>query len=487
MVKGKTNKLLYTFLVLDDDTGFLQFVKGTLKKEGYNVLTAQTAEEAFLILDSSFVDVIFCDYQLISTPNTKPGINGLEFLKIVKPKYKDIPFIMVTGHGTVEAAVDAMKSGAFDFITKPVENNHLILVAQKTIDHIKLTRELNSLRSEVASKYEFSEIIGSSQKMQQLFQVMRQVAKSDATVLIHGESGTGKELVARALHYNSSRARQPFLAINCNAIPETLLEAELFGYVKGAFTGAIRSKKGYFLESQGGTIFLDEIGDVSHSLQTKLLRVLQEREIRPVGGDESDIRKIDIRVITASHQDLKQAITEHKFREDLYSRLGVITVEIPPLRDRKTDIPLISANFIRKYFERTKIDVKTLTPQALEALLSFDWPGNVRQLENVLERAIVLGQSNKIETTDLPEEVLQNFSPINSDFLASKFSPNQTDNLKNANGTLKEIVQTQIDRIEKEIIIKVLKSTKDNKAQTAKKLGISRASLYNKIKHHNLD
>ncbi len=465
----------YTILVIDDDSSFLRFVKDSLEREKYRTILSTSAEDALKILDLSFVDIIICDYQLSTHNESETNLNGLEFMQLIKPRYREIPFLMISGHGTIEAAVDAMKSGAFDFITKPIENDQLLITVRKAIRNLELTRELNALRSEVAAKYEFKEIIGQSPKMKRMFDIMRQVIKSDTTVLIQGDSGTGKELVARALHYNSNRKNYPFIAINCSAIPETLLEAELFGYVKGAFTGAVRSKKGYFWECHGGTLFLDEIAELSMSLQAKLLRVLQEREIRPVGGDESDIHKIDVRVISATNKPLKTLNNNREFREDLYYRLAVITVEIPPLRERRSDIPLISAIFLKKYADRTKNPQKTLSPHALDALVAYNFPGNVRQLENILERAIVLGHTNTIEVEDLPEELLADYIPKSTQMGQQRFI-----------GSLKDIVNKQTAEIERDAILHVLKETNNNKQLAATRLGISRASLYNKLKQHNI-
>ena len=454
--------MAYRILVIDDEINMLNLLKRILSKEGYEVTTCPTAEEALEELGRKVYDLIVADLVL-------PGIDGIELLKLVKKDWPNLPFILITAFASVESAVEAMKMGAYDYIAKPFQTEEIKITIKKAIEQQELSSELKRLRSEVRGQYRFQNIIGHSKKMLSLFNLITKVSDSMSTILLQGESGTGKELFAKAIHYNSSRRDKPCVAVECSVLPETLLESELFGHTKGAFTGAIRAKKGLFEEANGGTIFLDEIGDISLAMQSKLLRVLQEREIRPVGSNE--IIKIDVRIIAATNTELKEAVKEKTFREDLYYRIAVIPISIPPLRERKEDIPLLVNHFIEKYCQINKEKIKSISPQALSLLTDYSWPGNVRELENVIERAVLICEAEEISVNCLPLEIqIPQSTLINS-------QPGS--NLKDKLAKAKEEIELQALKL-------ALKKYRGNKSLAAKELGISRGSLYNKIKEYNL-
>lgn len=452
--------MAYRILVIDDEENMLELYSRILGKEGYKVTTALTAEEALDLFRSKVFDLIIADLAL-------PGMNGVELLKKVKEEDPDIPYILITAYGTVESAVEAMKLGAFDYIPKPFQTEELKIVIKKALKEYQLAQELKRLRSEVKERYSFGNIVGRSKKMLAIFDLVGRVAASNSTVLIQGESGTGKELIARAIHYNSLRKDKPFVAIDCSILPETLLESELFGHVRGAFTGAMKAKKGLFEEANGGTIFLDEIGNISLPIQAKLLRVLQEREIKPLGSTETI--KVDVRIIAATNTDLKELVASGAFREDLYYRIAVIPIVLPPLRERKEDIPLLVDCFLEKFSKENNKPLKRITPKALALLTEYDWPGNVRELENIIERAVLVSDSEEIDESCFPSEIRR-----------------LGDESVSLNISLKGEVNKVKGSVEIEAIKKALALCGGNKTLAAKKLGISRSSLYNKLKEYGI-
>jgi DNA-binding NtrC family response regulator len=387
-----------SLLIVDDEPDILLVMSANLKKEGYEVDTAEDGVEALKKVEARDYDAIIVDHQM-------PRLTGMAFLERLRDGdtpaagQRDIPVIVVTAYGTIEMAVKAMKDGAYSYLTKPIEYDDLSRQVKNAVERRRLSREIETLRHEVEEKYQFGNILGKNPRMQEIFQVVRTVAETDATVLIQGESGTGKELIARAIHYNSRRKDRPFVVVSCSALPETLLESELFGHEKGAFTGAIRQRIGRFEHADGGTIFLDEIGEMTMPVQLKLLRVLQEREVERVGGNETI--KVDVRVIAATHKDLFRAIRERTFREDLFYRLNVVPVKLPPLRERLDDVPLLASHFVKKYCDRNKKELMSFSPQALSALARYSFPGNVRELENIIERAVIMEKGDTIRRIDL--------------------------------------------------------------------------------------
>jgi len=380
-------------LVVDDDASLRRIVEYNLAEEGHAVATAASGEEALRALERSRFDLVVTDIKM-------PGMDGMELLRRVKTASPGTEVIVITAFGTIEMAVEAMKAGAFEYITKPFNRDELKLAARKALKLRHLEVENVRLRREVARKYGFENIVGDSPAMQRVFRLVEKVADTGAPVLITGESGTGKELVARAVHYRSSRAEQPFVAVNCAAIPRDLLESELFGHVKGAFTGAIRDRSGKFEEANCGTLFLDEVGELPFDLQAKILRALQQMEITPVGSNQ--IITVDVRIVAASNRDLEEGTREGRFREDLYYRLAVVPIHLPSLRERPEDIPLLVAHFLKTLAPGGGVTIAT---EALEALKRHPWKGNVRELENTIERLLILRESDVIRVTDLPEKI----------------------------------------------------------------------------------
>ena len=383
-------------LVVDDERGQAEILKAILEREGYNISLAFDGKGALAAFLRSSLSLVLTDLKM-------PDMSGLELMDLILRTSPGTPIIIMTAHGTIDSAVEAIKKGGYDYLTKPLETDRLLLTIERGLERAKLLRENISLREELEERFKIDNIIGSHGKMQEIFKVIKKVAPTNSTVLILGESGTGKEMVARAIHYNSARKGRPFRAINCAAIPDTLLESELFGYEKGAFTGATGRKEGLLELTNGGTLFLDEIGELGMNMQAKLLRFLQEREIRRLGGKEEI--KVDVRIIAATNRDLSEAIKERRFREDLYYRLNVISIFLPSLRERKTDIPELVEFFLKKVNAREGRKVKSITPDALSAIMQFSWPGNVRQLESVIERAVILCEGDEIKKDDLPLEV----------------------------------------------------------------------------------
>jgi DNA-binding NtrC family response regulator len=442
-------------LVADDEPNMLDLFKKVLGKEGYQVVAASSGEEAVQKLDTERFDLLISDLKM-------PGLSGFDLLKKAKSVNPTMPCILLTAYGTIDSAVAAMKEGAYDYLTKPVNNDEITLTVKKALDLHRLTREVEQLREKVGVESALGNIIGRSKPMRDLFRLIERVAGSNTTILIYGESGTGKELVARAIHQQSPRRTRPFVAIDCGALPETLLESELFGHVRGSFTGAVSNKKGLFEEADGGTLLLDEIGDTTPAFQSKLLRVLQENEIRPVGGNKT--LKVDVRVIAATNKDLKKSVERKSFREDLYYRLAVVPIIIPPLRQRREDIPLLADHFIRKYCERNGFEPKLILPKTLKLLIESPWPGNVRELENVIERAVLMSPGPEISADAL-------------------FMEPMVDQPEDA---LPEAIRMATETVEKEKIAEATRQAKGNRSLAAKLLGISRATLYNKLKRYNL-
>jgi two-component system response regulator PilR (NtrC family) len=384
-------------LIVDDEQSMLDFISLLLKEEGREIWTAASVEQARALLEEKEPDLVLCDIMM-------PDGNGLDLLKEIKENQAHTSVVMMTAYTSTRAAIEAMKLGAYDYISKPFDNEELKVVVQKALEKAELVDENVYLRRELERTYTFANIIGKSPKMQSIFGLIERVARTTSTVLIHGESGTGKELIARAIHFQSPRAERRFLSVNCGAMPETLLESELFGHERGAFTGAVKEKKGLFQEASGGTLFLDEIGETTTTMQVKLLRALQERKVRKVGGTREE--EVDVRIIAATNKNLEELIERGEFRDDLYYRINVIPITLPPLRQRREDIPLLVEHFIRKYSDQLSIDPKQISVEAMRLLEGYDWPGNVRELENLIERSLALSTGEALTSRDLPVHML---------------------------------------------------------------------------------
>ncbi len=382
-------------LIIDDDDSLRRVMEFTLQEAGYQVFSSVNGRSGIQLFFEHRPEVVITDIQM-------PDLSGYEVLKTIKQESPETMVIVVTAFGTVEKAVEAMKLGAYDYLTKPFGRDELRLAVEKALSFKGLREENSRLRAQLTQQTDFSRLVGNSDKMQHVFEIVRRVAPTEASVLITGESGTGKELIAQAIHHGSDRGKGPLVTVNCAAIPGDLLESELFGHVKGAFTGAIKDRKGKFELANGGTLFLDEVGDLPVELQPKLLRVLQEREVEPVG--EGIPRKVDVRVISATNQDLEEAISRGAFREDLYYRLAVIPVSLPPLRERKDDLPVLVKHFLGKYSPGTALEI---TEAAMQSLMKYRWPGNVRELENTIERMTILRRSEILDVADLPSKIRQ--------------------------------------------------------------------------------
>lgn len=449
--------MLPRVLVVDDEQNMLKLFQKVLAKEGYDVRTAATGTEALAMLREETFDLIISDLVM-------PVLGGMDLMKEVKTKHPDIPFIVITAYGTIGSAVEAMKAGAFDYLTKPFQKDDILLVVSKALKYCKLHHEVRRLREELKARDGINEIIGKSKAMEGVFKLIGKIADSQATVLIRGESGTGKELIARAIHNLSSRKDEPFVAVDCSVLPEYLLQSELFGHVKGAFTGAVKDKEGLFLSADGGTLLLDEIGTISPAVQLNLLRVLQEKEIKSVGRVAST--KVDVRVLAATNVDLEASMRDGTFRKDLYYRLAVVTVNLPPLRERIDDIVPLAHHFMRKYAKMYHKNLSDITPGAMRALMENPWPGNVRELENVMERAALLSAGPIIDEASLSFPVAGETHPRTK----KDFKP------------LKIATRALAQQEEREAIVAALRDSGGNKSRAAKLLGISRSSLYNKIR-----
>ncbi len=391
-------------LVVDDEAPIRDMIrKGLSQMGGYNVEVAQNGVEAIEKIEKDVFDLVLTDLKM-------PEMDGLELLKTIKGTRPEVMVILVTAYGSIETAVEAMKIGANDYITKPIDLNELLIHVSKAQKESLLLRENRLLRMEVRKKFEFNNIIGKSKKMQEIFSLIEKVAPGNSTVMIYGGSGTGKELVAKAIHYNSPRADRFFIPFNCGAIPETLVESELFGHTKGAFTGAVQAKKGLFEEANGGTLFLDEISTILPSVQVKLLRVLQEKEVMKVGSTERT--KIDVRMVAATNENLEENMKKGKFREDLFYRLHVFPIFLPDLKERKEDIPLLAYHFLDIYSKEAKKEIKGISKEAIKLLLEYHWPGNVRELENTIERAVIMTDQDYLSPNDFPRDLMEGISEM---------------------------------------------------------------------------
>jgi DNA-binding NtrC family response regulator len=437
-------------LVVDDEAAMRESLKDWLMEDGYEVDSAESGETALKMAAERNWDIVLLDLKM-------PGMDGIETLENIKEINPDTEVLMMTAYATVDTAVKAMKKGAFDYLVKPFDPDEVEIQIKKIVKHKELVVQNILLRKKLEEKYHYDEIIGKSDAMQEVFELIDRVAPTDSTVLITGESGTGKELIAQAIHGNSARCYMPFIAVSCGALPETLLESELFGYEKGAFSGAEHRKRGRFEMADKGTLFLDEIGDISLKTQVDLLRVLQQKEFSRLGSEE--VIKVDVRILAATNRDLKAAIREKRYREDLFYRLNVIAIHVPPLRQRKEDIPLLVSAFIEKYcLEMNKEEAK-IAPSALKLLMDYDWPGNVRELENIIERALVIGQGQKIEADDLP-------------FSRKDVTPAE--------------LPRSLKKMERVHIRRILKETNWNISKAARELDIDRQTLYNKIDKYGI-
>jgi two-component system response regulator HydG len=441
-------------LIVDDDTSMCELLVAGLAQHGFEASASASARGALSELDKSQFDVMVTDINM-------PDVNGLELCQRALEKQPDLPVIVLTAFGSLETAIQAIRAGAYDFITKPVDIDVVALAVERAARHRVLTREVHRLQRAVAESRRFEQLLGASPAMKSVYDLLERVADSESTVLVSGESGTGKELVARAVHRRSRRHLGPFIAINCAAVPEQLLESELFGHTKGAFTDARNSRPGLFVQASGGTVFLDEIGDMPLGIQPKLLRALQERTVRPVGGDHET--PIDVRVVAASNRDLESAIEERKFREDLFYRINVIHVELPPLRARGGDVLLLAQHFLDHFAAQSGKNVKSLSPEASERLSAYSWPGNVRELQNCLERAVALTRDEAIGLNDLPEKIK---SYRSSHVLVAATDPSEL---------------VPLEEVEKRYILRVLESVGGNKTLAAQVLGLDRKTLYRKL------
>jgi len=451
-------------LLIDDSPDIVASLSEYLNAEGYDVDTSPDGATGISMMEKQFYDIVLTDLKM-------PEISGMDVLNYLKENFPESICIILTGYGTIKNAVEAIKAGAFDYLTKPVKLEEVSISFRRAIEHRNLKRENMNLKSQLKRKYKFENIVGDNSKMHHVFETIEKVADSDSTILVLGESGTGKELIAKAIHYNSYRRENPFVPVNCAAIPDELLESELFGHEKGAFTHAIRTRIGRFELAHGGTLFLDEIGDMNPNLQSKLLRVLQERQFERIGGIKTI--KADIRVIAATHQDLKKAVQEKRFREDLYYRLNVIPIKIPPLRDHKSDIPLLVDHFLRQFTESKKKRIERITDEAMRQLMEYDWPGNVRELENIVERIVILSSHEVIGLHDLPEKIqtlTEATTPPTLEFTEEGIS-----------------LETAVNEFERQLILQALAKTGWVKNKAAQLLRLNRTTLIEKIKRQNID
>jgi len=447
-------------LVVDDDPSHLMMLRTLLSGWGYEIFEADDGSMAIERVKEQAFDLVLMDIRMLK-------VSGIEALGQIKAHNPAIPVIIMTAFSSVETAVETLKKGAYDYLTKPLDFEKLRLTIDRAMEHVQLKEENRILKESLGRQFDRHNIIGRSAAMVDLLETVAQVAVSEATVLITGESGTGKELIAGAIHFNSPRCEGPFVKINCSAITETLLESELFGHERGAFTGAERKKEGRFIQAHGGSLFLDEVSEMPLTMQVKLLRVIQERELTRVGGEK--ILTVDVRVVAATNKNLSEQVVEGAFREDLYYRLNVIELEIPPLRKRQEDIPLLAQHFIQHFAEKNRKQIKGFTPGAMDALIRYQWPGNVRELMNAVERGVVLSRSEYLDIDDLP-------------FIRS-LAQSQADPLQimeQANGGM------SLDAVEKATILKALKSADGNKSETARRLGITRKTLHKKLKMYGV-
>ncbi len=441
-----------TLLVADDDPGLRESLERTLTREGYRVVLASDGRAALERVQAGGVDLIVTDLKM-------PGLNGLELLRAAKAIMPDVDVILLTAFGTVEEAVKAMKDGAYDFLTKPFRREQLIKLIDKALERRDLIEQNRALKKQLEDLRAKGQMIGASPSWRRMLTLVEQTADSSATILIQGESGTGKELVARTIHERSARRNGPFIPVNCAALPETLLESELFGYEKGAFTGAAGRKEGRFELANGGTLFLDEVGDLSLVTQPKILRVLQEGEFERLGGTRT--LQVDVRIVAATNQDVAEMVKEKRFREDLYYRLNVITIRVPPLRERPEDIRVLAQHYLRVYGAKNGRKLEGFTGEAIDRLEAYAWPGNVRELENLIERSVLLARKDRIDAEDLPEEVMGVKRPPRDAIL--------------------ELIGTPLADIEQRLLDETLRITGGNKTQAAKLLGIDVRTVARKL------
>ena len=446
-------------LVVDDEASHRKMIEAVLSDEGYEIKQADDGQTAIDAVKKEFYDLVLMDIRM-------SAVGGIEALKQIKEISPAIPIIIMTAYASVDTAVNALKSGAYDYLTKPLDIDELKILVQKTLRYHQLEKENIYLKERLNDRFDFSNIIGRSPAMKKLFETTALVAPSEATVLIFGESGTGKELIANAIHQNSPRKERPLITVNCAALPETLLESELFGHEKGSFTGAIARKQGRFQLAHHSSIFLDEVAEMAPATQAKILRVLQEREFEPLGSTQTI--KVDTRVIAATNKNLEEEIKKGRFREDLYYRLNVVSLEVPPIRERREDISLLADFFLKRYAEKNKRVLKGFTPRAMDLLMRYDWPGNVRELENVVERAVIMARGEMITPAEFPD-MLQELDPeVKATYV--NLSPGRT---------LKDV--------EKDMIIRTLEETAGNRTHAAKILGISRRTLQLKLKEYGIN
>lgn len=451
-------------LVVDDEPKIRAILSAILGDEGYTVKIAENGEMAIREARAFEPDLVLMDQNM-------PGIDGIETMERLKEHDPELKVIILTAFGSIPLAVEAMKKGAYDYIAKPFDNDELLIIIRRTINHSRLARELFRLREEIQEKYDFGNIIGASPQMQRLFEQMKRVCETEATVLIQGESGTGKELAARAIHYHSLRKNEPLVSVNCGAIPAGLIESEFFGHERGAFTDAKERKSGRFEQASGGTLFLDEVGELPIESQVKLLRALEDRAVTRIGGNESV--PVDVRVISATNKDLETEVERKTFRLDLLYRLNIFTITIPPLRERRDDIGLLVEHFITKYNRRMGLSVENVTLSAMDALVSYSWPGNVRDLENAVQSAMILAGKGIISVDDLPMRV-RGYYNTDSGSLTGTCE-------------LQECVARKAAEMEKDLILQTLKRCGFNRGRTAEELGVSRKTLFNKMKKLRLE
>ncbi|NOX90027.1 MAG: sigma-54-dependent Fis family transcriptional regulator [Calditrichaeota bacterium] len=442
-------------LIVDDDASHRLMLKATLSEEGYEIFEASDGDEAVRMVEEQFYDLIMLDLKM-------KKVDGLEALKEIKKISPAIPVLIMTAYASVKTAVEGLKMGAFDYMVKPLNMDEVKINIEKTLNYERLKIENKVLKERLNQEFDFSSIIGKSRKMREVFEVLAMAAPSNATILILGESGTGKELIANAVHQNSLRKDKPFVKINCAALAENLLESELFGHEKGAYTGAVSRRLGRFEQADGGTLFLDEIGDMSLATQSKILRVLQEGEFERLGGEKT--LRVDVRIIAATNKNLEKEVEEGRFRKDLYFRLSVVPVHLPALRERKEDIPALAEHFLKKYAEKNQRLIRGFTPEALDLLMRYEWPGNVRELENTIERAVILSRDEMITAAVLPNNLKKDFDSQEKETVADA------------------LVGRSIKDVEKELILKTLEQTGHNITRAAEILGITRRGLQYKLK-----
>lgn len=467
-------------LIVDDEEHIRKIMSIMLGKHGYHCRTAASGEEALALIASENFDAVFTDMKM-------PGLDGLELLARLKESQPELVVVVVTAFASMDTAIQALKAGAYDYVAKPFKEDEIVLILEKALERGRLLDENRLLKKQIRERFDRSVFLGQSQAMQKVFDIIAKVSETKATVLITGESGTGKELAARSIHYNGPRRDNPFVAVNCGAIPPNLMESEFFGHIKGAFTGADQAKKGLIAESDGGTLFLDEVGELPLEMQVKLLRALQEEEVRRVG--ELSPRKVNLRVVAATNKNLTDEIKAGKFREDLFYRLNVITLTMPPLRERPEDIPLLAAHFLKQVVEKNELDAKKFSPAALRALMAQKWNGNVRALRNAIEQGAIMSEGEMITADNFPfapapsiNDTIQHITtpaPKNGTDISAYIPEDMTD-LK---GALKEITEIT----EKIIIERVLRKYQGNRTHAAKAMGLSRRALITKIQQYNLD